>query len=219
MGAPIVDDPCVEIQDQIQQAKAFSIRLAELMERAAEDLRTTGLSPSPELISALQNYRQMFRDLRTRLSDEIGGAPATEPLRTPASLADLERHFEGQVATRRALSFLDQLQHLSHLDGEQHPVLDVCRRACQATLEAVREQDANSRNIVRTINEGDHPLSALWNLLNHQETLNDNDWAELLERVTDHFGRDVATAVARHKLLIPSIDASAETEMLIGQNS
>lgn len=219
MGTSIVDDSCLQIHKQFQQLKAFSVRLAELMEHAAEELRTTGVCPSMELISALQNFRQMFRDLQTHLDCGSDESAVTESERMPASLDKLERDFEARIATHKALGYLDQLQYLSHREGESHPVLAVCNRARLAALDAVHGMDGNSLNIVQAINAGDHPLSALWTLLNDQETLNDDEWTELLERVAEHLGRDVATALARHKLFIPTAEGTAEAELLVSQKS
>lgn len=201
LGTLIVADMCVEIPEQIQQLKASGLQLAELMERAAADLRSSGMSLSMELVTTWQNYRQMFQVLQDRVHEACGNLPNVHG-NASTSLAHLEQRFEFISARNQALQFLWQLQQVSHREGPDHPVAAICRRACQRVIDTIDARNTQSQTVTQAINAGRHSLSALWSLLNQHESLNDDEWAERLDVVAEHLGREVATAVARRKLVI-----------------
>ena len=192
---------CDEIEHQLRQLKEFSFRLGDSMQRTADELRTQGTSPPAELITDLQNFRDVFFNMRSWLqhqSDKNELDSETEP----QSLVDLETRLTSHLARGRALKLIDGVQQLSHVEGDQHPVLVRCQQACEAARGEVLGGVADSQETMTALNNGQHPLAVLWTLVRHCDTLEDNEWTELLERCGHQFGREVATAVARHKLLI-----------------
>lgn len=196
-----MDYSCEEVQEQLDQLKAISFRLGDAMSRTADDLRAHGSSPAPELIADLQHYRHRFQALQAWLATQPGGTAHSQPL---TSLDDLQHDLETRQVARRAVEFLDALQHLAHADSDQHPALLICQRARQATLDALQGSESVSRPAYRAIVDGVHPLNALWNLIQYQGQLTDEEWSDALDRVAQHLGREVATSVARNKLYIPA---------------
>lgn len=200
-----MDYSCEEVREQLEELKSFSHRLGETMGRTADELRATGSSPSAELIADLQSYRSRFQSLQSWLTTQPEPSFAGSAQPVLDSLDDLQRDLESKLVARRACEFLDHLQSLAHADGEHHPTLATCQRARQTAVDALKGPESISRPTCRAILDGLHPLNALWNLVQHQDKLSDEEWTASLERVAEHLGREVATSVARNKLYVPAV--------------
>lgn len=197
----MVDYTCDEIEHQLRQLKEFSFRLGESMERTADGLRTLGTSPSAELITDLQSYRDEFFKMRSWLQDQ--SAQGNQSASTaPGTLSDLESELTSQMSRSRALELIGRVEGLSHVEGDQHLVVAVCQQACETARGAILGERSKSDETMTALNNGQHPLAILWNLITHSDTLDDTQWTEMLEQCAKQLGREVATAVARHKLII-----------------
>lgn len=196
---------CDEVEQQLRQLKEFSFRLGDSMEQTANDLRTQGTSPSAQLISDLQNYREVFSKMRSWLQSQSAPAAAGLDL-SPATLTDLETGLTSQLARTRALEFIEQVRRLTHIEGDQHHVVAVIQQACEAAHETILGEGPTSDETIASLNEGRHSLAVLWTLVTRGDTLEDNEWTELLEQCTNQLGREVATTVARRRLIVRDTD-------------
>lgn len=198
----MVNETCDEIEHQLRRLKEFSFRLGDSMERSAAELRTEGTSPSAELIAELQSYREVFCRMRSRLQVQQSVTAEVDADMVPATLIDLESKFTRQMARSRALALLDKVEGLTHVEGDQHLVVAVCQQACEKARADILSEDSTSQDTIDDLDHGRHPLAVLWTLVTQCDTLEDMRWTELLEQCATQLGREVATAVARHKLLI-----------------
>jgi len=198
----MVNENCDDIEHQLRQLKEFSFRLGDSMERSAAELRTEGTSPSAELIAELQSYREVFCQMRSRLQGQKSVAVEVDAELVPATLNDLESKLTRQMARSRALALLDNVEGLTHVEGDQHLVVVVCQQACETARGEVLSESSKSRETIDALVHGVHPLAVLWTLVTQCDTLDDMQWTELLEQCATQLGREVATAVARHKLLM-----------------
>lgn len=199
LGTDNVDETSLDIEQQLNQLKAFSFRLGESMDRTAEAMRIRGVSPSAELIADLRSYRDVFVKVQSWL---INQQPPSVPSMETSTLLELESGVLNQLTRRRALELLDQVARLIHIDGPQHPISINCQQACQQARLEIQGPAPQSTQTIQALQAGQHPLTVLWKLVSQSETLDDNEWTELLEQCAQQLGKDVATAVARHKLQI-----------------
>lgn len=198
----MVNENCDDIEHQLRQLKEFSFRLGDSMERSAAELRTEGTSPSAELIAELQSYREVFCQVRSRVQGQQSVAVEVDSESVPATLNDLESKLTLQMARSRALALLDSVDSLTHVEGDQHLVVAFCQQACETARGEVLSESSKSRETIDALVHGVHPLAVLWTLVTQSDTLDDMQWTELLEQCATQLGREVATAVARHKLLM-----------------
>ena len=198
----MVNENCDDIEHQLRQLKEFSFRLGDSMERSAAELRTEGTSPSAELIAELQSYREVFCQVRSRVQGQQSVAVEVDSESVPATLNDLESKLTLQMARSRALALLDSVDSLTHVEGDQHLVVAFCQQACETARGEVLSESSKSRETIDALVQGVHPLAVLWTLVTQSDTLDDMQWTELLEQCATQLGREVATAVARHKLLM-----------------
>lgn len=208
----IVGYSSTEIRDQLQELKAYGVRLGESLERMATDLRVSGLSPTEDIISDLQRYRQQFQRLQAWLEEQPGTVVAGNGRRA-TSIDELKRNFEGAVQAQQALETLDQVRTIAHREGPQHPLSRRCEQLRQQAVEAIRGAHANCSEIARSIIEERHPLCTLRRILRDQEALNDEQWTELLDLVGEQWGREMSIAVARGKLFLLTSDQQLEARV------
>ena len=192
---------CDEVEHQLRQLKEFSSRLGDSMERTADELRTQGLSPSAQLISDLQTYRDGFFKMRSWLQGHSMPSEVAANA-TPNTLNDLETGLATQLARTRAVELIDRVGAMSHAEGDQHYVVSVCQQACEIARTDIFSGGPKAEETVAALNQGQHPLAVLWTLITRGDTLEDTEWTDLLERCAKDLGREVATTVARRKLVI-----------------
>lgn len=197
---------CDEVEHQLRQLKEFSCRLGDSMERTADELRTQGTSPSAQLISDLQNYRDVFYRMRSWLQHQSSSA-ATESNSFPGTLTDLETELANQLSRSRALELIEQVRNVTHAEGEQHHVVAVCQQACETARGTILNGGPQLDETIAALNEGRHPLAVLWTLVTRGDTLEDAEWTDLLEQCANQLGREVATTVARGRLIVRKIDS------------
>jgi hypothetical protein len=199
--------------------------LSERLIEAAHHLQTPGLPPSDALVAELSSCRREFTNLRDRTltlghSLEVD-CPTVENL---ASLEDLTtllneiaetelRQSRSEEMRRRSLSVLDRVLVLRHaVDGEFSPL-----HACQETARTLHGAIANVpwRALpaeAEPLAEGGHAMTHLLTLVEDGDELSDDVWAELHESVGAAFGKSLATAAARARLVLPLEHVGAGSE-------
>lgn len=184
---------------KVEELKVMSARLSELMVRAAEGLRSSGICPPIELTRELQSYRDNFQMIRAWVQRQPGATLAS-PGVLAGSIAELEGDIARKETVDRALGALRYCEGLYHTEGESHPVSQTLQSACRNARELLLNGGAESSATAAAFQNGLHPLWLLWSLVAKSDTLDDTRWSEMLDQVTEAFGRDVGTSIARRKL-------------------
>jgi hypothetical protein len=203
-----------------QQLAGLSDRFSELGERlltAARQLHAPGTPPAEPLIEEVGACRRDFFALRDRaleLAQSLQVAcPAPEQLGNLHDLtALLDQAAESEVRLakseelrRRALSVLDRVLALSHATAADFAPLHECQRHARSLREGIADSAWSSLPPeAGRLAEGDHHFAGLLTLVDNHDELNDDLWAELHESVSQAFGKPLAAAVARSKLVLPA---------------
>jgi hypothetical protein len=131
-----------------------------------------------------------------------GHPTPVEAAGAPVTLNDLETELTTQFARSRAVELIDRVCGLSHAEGDHHQVVSVCQQACETARNEIFGGGPKAEETVSALNQGQHPLAVLWRLITLGDTLEDTEWTDLLEQCSRNLGREVATTVARRKLII-----------------
>ncbi|AGA29100.1 hypothetical protein [Singulisphaera acidiphila] len=205
--------------DLSQEVSKISDLFSSLSERllgAARQLHSPGSPPPEGLIEELGQARREFVGLRDRTRERAEALhvalPSSETLDTVQGLtavldlvAESEvRQSKAEESRRRALSVLDRVLNLTHsADHEFAPLRD-----CQNQARTLRETIADGPWTVlppetEPLSEGEHPFASLLTLVEDRDVLNDDLWGSLHDTIGSTFGRSLAAAAARSKL-VPS---------------
>ncbi|SIN77887.1 hypothetical protein SAMN05444166_0795 [Singulisphaera sp. GP187] len=203
-------------QEIVNISDLFS-SLGERLLGAARQLHSPGSPPPEGLIEELGQARREFVVLRDRTKVRAEGLrvalPSAETLDTIQGLtavldlvAEAEiRQSKAEETRRRALSVLDRVLRLNH-SGEREfaPLLD-----CQNQAQTLRERIvAGSWTALpaetEALSEAEHPFANLLALIEERDALHDDHWARLHDTIGATFGKPLAAAAARSKLIFSS---------------
>ncbi len=204
-----VDDIARELAALTQRFVDLGTRLAE----AARGLEAAGAPPANGLVEDLAGARGQFVQLRSQTLDAaaaVGVAQAAEPqslhdlapllaaigeaLRAQARRAALEHAQHGAVDT------LDRVLQIIHRDDPKFAALVACHGQAQETRAAVLALTEIESEDARRVVAGVGPFADLLTLIDNQEGLDDDRYAQLEEGVSHGFGRALAVAAARGRL-------------------
>lgn len=191
-------------------------RLGKRLSREAESWKLGAVPPTEALIVELGASRREFTTLRDELRRLNEASGNVMPGLELDSLQDFGNflHELGEVEARRtqldavrrqALAALDRVASLECPDQKEFPPL----KTCQAKAEALRGAIAGAsladlpQEAVQ-LAEGDHPYVALVTLVESKDGLSDDLWASSMEAVEREFGKPLAVAVARARVVLPS---------------
>jgi hypothetical protein len=192
----------------------LSVRLAQ----AAKRLHETGEVPSETLLEEVATFRQRFLDLSTRglAVAETLAIPALPPAEELISLHDLKALVQGIAKVeeqrtlyddirQRALTVLDRIMQLRHREHATFPPLLECQERAREMREAVAEARwPNLHPATESLASGEDPFSDLLNWIEQLFSLDDDEWALLQDAVEQFFGKPLAIAVSRGKLVLPA---------------
>ena len=139
---------------------------------------------------------------RDASAPEGGGGRAETPVAAiPAEEGVLAEH-PGEVVRRSALSVLDTVAGLKVRDGGRFPPLVDCQSRAVELRERVifcppSELPAEARELA----DGGHALAGLLTVVAGNESMSDAEWAAVHSRVSEAFGRQLAVAAARGRLV------------------
>ena len=212
--------------DLSQELATLSDAFSDMGERllhAARALHSPGKPPEESLVEEVGARRRDFESIRDRarqLAESLHVvAPPPEAL---GSLQDITallddvaeseiRLSKSEEVRRRALSVLDRVLSLSHASNAEFPAL----RDCQERARHAREAIANGHwtglpEEAERLAEGDHAFVSLMTLIEDREELHDDHWASLHETVGATFGKPLAAAAARAKIVLPADPSNGE---------
>lgn len=180
-------------QQELSELRGISQGLSAQLIAAADDLRDQGQVVPLELLSQLDQYSQRFLAVQTAMRG------AWRTLVNADSLDELEQALQGQQQVQQALEVLESATRLKHREQAAFAPLNRVLELCQS----LREQLTTTPAAVETADElieGRHAVAALVQLVREPDSLSDERWQSLQELVANHFGRELATAVARGRV-------------------
>lgn len=202
-----------QLRVQFQHLREMAGEVSQLSGSAAEQLASAGIPPQEAYLTQLQAYITEFREFRDTLVNELAELPSAERLTgDEITLADLEeglwrvrqlRQREQQARQSRedAVLVLSQVLALQPSGDEPvSPLEDVHRQA-----EALRVEIENATGLTVPDAAGEligrtHPLCAVVALAIEADELDDDQWTADYETLTAHFGKPLATALARGRV-------------------
>src|SRR5438874_7052383 len=206
-------------------AKRFA-SLAATLGQAARELQVSGTLPPESLPEVLASARREFVDMRAGVleaaralsvaapaASEIDSLKRLEPVvqAVVAAIAAEEKRQAAAETRKRALAVLDRILAVSHADGPRFAAL----AQCQAQAKDLR-QTVNDPKTLETLNpasiiEGITPFAALLTLIDSRDDIDDDRFATLEDTVKQAFGRPMAVAATRGKLVIKGAAAAVPT--------
>jgi hypothetical protein len=197
----------VSYQDLLQQLTTLGNHYPELGRRlvkGAETLQNQGITLSESLIKELLSYQQTFTHLQQRAL-EIGKFP---PSTGELSFTQLEDLLKSAIAKDskpsihpQALEILKRVLAIRHREQSNFASLDEVQKQAKQLYQTISESNITDP-IVEALVEKKHPLSALLRLIEEQDNLSDEEWANLEDSVTSAFGKTLTVAISRGKLTI-----------------
>jgi hypothetical protein len=205
-----------------QQLAALTDRFASLaaaLGQAGRELQISGTLPAESLPEQIVASRREFVEFRAGVLDvaralsvaapalaEVDSLKALEPVvqAVAAAVSTEEKRQASSEAKRRALAVLDRILAVTHADDPTFASLAQCQAKAKEMRQALNEPragDADPASIV----EGTTAFSALLTLIEGREQLDDDRFATLEDTVNQSFGRQLAVAATRGKLVVAGV--------------
>jgi hypothetical protein len=202
-------------QDLSALADGYAELSRELLS-ASRRLRAPGVLPAEALMGEVARLRRGFVAARERalglareLGVEVTEGRGLESLKGVAALlervTEAEEHREGRRArASAALAVLDRVLLLRHGQLDEYPPLAACQEQARALrLEIAGGPDGAHAGAVDGLAENDHPFASLLAMVDGHQRVSDEHWESLFEAVSGAFGRSLAAAVARSRIIAP----------------
>ena len=218
---------------ELSEMADASADLGRRMLGALRQLLSPGVLPSASLVEDMDELRGRFEALRDRtsrlaeeLSVSIPAAGALDSLRGLAGLLEAvgeaeERWDAARALANRALSVLDRVLRLRHVHDDDFPPLRDCQdQARTLRLAITRGEPGVPADRIASLAEMDHPFACLLTMVEGNERAGDDLWETLFEAVGAAFGKGLAAAVARSRVVVtaevdvsdPVVPAAGTTE-------
>lgn len=205
-----------DLSQEVSKISDLFMSLSERLLGAARQLHSPG-SPLPEgLIEELDQARREFVGLRDRTKERAEALhvalPSSETLDTVQGLtavldlvAESEvRQSKAEETRRRALSVLDRVLSLTHSGDREFAPLRDCQNQARTLREAIVDGAwASLPAEAEPLSDGEHPFANLLTLIEDRDVLHDDLWGSLHDSIGSTFGKSLAAAAARSKL-VPS---------------
>ena len=204
-----VDELHARFQSRFGDLRERSGRLSAALRDVSRGLSENGRVPCSRLIGDLRQFQGDFSELQSQWwsSGDLDGNQNNSVVEVE-SLSDLEREFEYRVSVRSALALLNRLDSI-RLMGERDAVH---WQRCLSESRAIRRELTESSSSLAATHanrllSSNHPLGAVVTLIVDRNELNDERWWVLHDAVVEVYGRDLATAIVRQRLTMPSVEA------------
>jgi len=226
---PTADHPTDASSSHLsQELAALSDLFSDLGERllsASRQLLSPGSPPPEDLLEALSACRNDFRSLRGRTIDLAGSLFVTSP--PPDALTSLEdltglldhiaeaeiHQSKSEEQRRRSLSVLDRVLAITHAsNGDFTPLRECQDKARELRYEIAEGKWATLPSEAERLAEGQHHFADLLTLIGDHDELHDEHWATLHESVGQNFGKALAAAAARSKLVMAQHSVAPESQ-------
>ena len=208
-----------DLDDLGSQLAGLTNRFVDLGARlgdAARELQGAGAPPPDALVEALGAVRAEFLDLcavvvadaeslSIAVPSPLESVKSLEPLITAIGAAiEAERRRAAVVQARaEAVDVLDRVLGVRHTDDEAFGPLVNCHQHADALkISALAIEDTDEAQL-RAVTEHVRPYVDFLAMLEASEAIDDDRFSSLEESVSKNFGRSLAVAAARGRLLLP----------------
>jgi hypothetical protein len=210
-----------------QRLAALSERfshLAQLLSQAAQQAQS-GAPPAESLIDEITSIRTEFVDVRQRvveatkaLSINAPGMAEIDSLKAlklvvdavAKGIADQEKKAALLEARTKVMTVLDRILAISHVDGPNFTALVQCQAKAREIRQAAQDPRAFDSENAPAFLESTPSFAALLTMIENRDNLDDDKFAALEDAVTQSFGKTLAVAATRGKLVVGTAPASAE---------
>ncbi|MFO0907822.1 MAG: hypothetical protein U0794_05585 [Isosphaeraceae bacterium] len=133
--------------------------------------------------------------------------PTAEEAPSPPTPTSAPRFDPTALST--ALGTLERASRLSLRDGSALAELTAYHEQAESLRRSIQAEEGEGLDeVLMQLASGVHPIAQLINAVDGSDDLNDAQWADLHSTVTQQFGRPLAVALARHRLVVsPRVEA------------
>src|SRR5262245_56603693 len=197
--------------------------LVELLSQAAQQAKS-GAPPPESLLDEITSIRTDFGDVRQRVVEapkalsinapgmaDIDSLKALRPVidAVAKGIADQERKAALAEARAKVMTVLDRILTISHVDGPNFTGLAQCQAKAREIREAAQDPRAFDSENAPAFLESTPSFVALLTMIENRDALDDDKFAALEDAVTQSFGKTLAVAATRGKLVVKAAPASA----------
>src|SRR5256885_13049557 len=198
--------------------------LAESLAQTARQLQISGTLPPESLLDEIAKVRADFGDVRQRVLDaartlainspamsEIDSINTLEPVLDAViqAIVSEEKRNAATEARKRVMAVLDRVLTITHTDGPNFAALVQCQTKAKEIRAAAQDPKAFDTENAPAFLESTPAFAALLSMIEGREALDDEKFAALEDTVTQAFGRALAVAATRGKLLVGSAALAA----------
>src|SRR3989441_2337590 len=198
--------------------------LAETLTQTAGQLQGSGTPPAESLLDEIAKVRTDFVDVRQRVLEaarslsihapgmsEIDSLKALGPVLETVlrALAMQEKRAALAEARTKVMAVLDRVLTVSHVDGPKFAALVQCQAKAREIRQAALDPRAFDGENAPAFLEGTPSFAALLSMIEGRDALDDEKFAVLEDTVTQAFGKTLAVAVTRAKLVVGAPPAQA----------
>ena len=180
-------------------------RLGNRLVQAAQQLKTLGTPLDQTLVDALITYSQTFNAVQQLLLNQ-GQTTATQAT-TVQELQNLAQTLSQpsgyQKTHQEALQILERVLSLTHTEQTDFAPLQMAQNQAHTLKQAISEKTSQLHPEAEALTTDNHPLAALVKLVEQQDTLDDNQWSILEEKIIAAFGKALGIAIFRRKIQLP----------------
>ncbi len=195
-------------------ADAFA-DLGRRLLHASRRLHAPGALPPTALAEELNGLRTAFEAVRAGVLERASVLSLTIPngaldtLKEVATLLEAvgdaeQRREQWAERTVPALAVLDRVLGLSHVSEPEFAPLVACQAKARALKEAIVDSPGSDDLQVKVdeLAELDHPFAYLVTMAERAEGISDDLWESLFEAVSLAFGKPLAAAAARSRIVL-----------------
>jgi len=209
-----------------QRLAALSERFAHLaqsLSQAAQQAQS-GAPPSESLVDEITSIRTEFVDVRQRVVEatkalsvnapgmaEIDSLKALKPVLDAVgqAISAQEQRAALSEARTKVMTVLDRILAISHVDGPNFTSLVQCQAKAREIRQAAQDPRAFDSANAPAFLESTPSFAALLTMIENRDALDDDKFAALEDAVTQSFGKTLAVAATRGKLVVGAVPASA----------
>jgi hypothetical protein len=187
------------LEGRLQALDGQSADCVRMLRETADALRQRRHGPSRRSLDLIARFCGEYDAIRSELlPDRL--AEQDRPTLPELTLACVQQH------TRHlAAALLDRVLAIRRSDSSQFPALDQCHAdARNLRSELLSSHGVRTQDLAQALLSGRHSLAALLELVALGNILSDEQWTRQQDIVQEAYGKELAVAVARHKLFCPA---------------
>ena len=208
-----LNDQLKKVETEIDSLAARFRELGARLVAAGQLLADQETPPSHDISEELENATRAFAALRSRVEDlreqcdlprdivALSGGLGDIRAAVTAIVEAAAKQLKSEETRQTALGVLDRIQGLSHRDHPDFEQLLECQARARDLHLALTQSPTADHPDADALTNGSHPFARLLSWVEHGDELDDDQWQQANDSVTKTFGRLLATAVARGKLI------------------